>query len=167
MEIADWSDAQLATLARNYARQGRSEGGKFSLSEVLREQYRRKPSPFDTVQVARTILCLAQSSPDKRLSYLDLWRAFRPDKPWAGHGTQTILKNALGRVIGYCAKNKLPVLTVLVVSNSTRRLTEKAIENIFNECRALGMDTGLNAKSFVAQQSAAALAMSPTNLPAD
>ncbi len=99
------------------------------------------------------------------MTYGELWRKFNPDTPWSGHGTQSIVKNSLGRVVGYCVDNKLPILTVLVVPTTTRALTDKAIENIYNECRLLGVSTGTSARKFVDDQIERSKTLSSGDLP--
>jgi len=52
----------------------------------------------------------------------------------------------------YCVTHKLPILNVLVVNSGNRRLTSKAIENVYTECKALGVDVGLDPKAFIDNQ---------------
>lgn len=149
MSIADLTDKQLKTLQANYVSKGLKEGGKYQLSEVLVELLRRRPSKLDTVEVMQAILKLARESKDNRLTYKDLWHHFYPDQEWSGHGTQTVVKNALARVIGYCVTNNLPVITTLVVQGQTRCLSDLAITYIYKECMELGLEVGDNPKHFV------------------
>src|SRR2546421_11576324 len=115
MGIENLTDDQLESFAANYRRSKRTEGGLYSLSEILLEQHRRSPSPFGTREVAAKILELARQSDDGFLTYGELWRSFCPDSPWSGHGTQQTIAQSLYRVIGYCVRNQLPIITVLVV----------------------------------------------------
>jgi hypothetical protein len=133
-------------------RPNRTEGGKYSLSEILLEKRRRKPSAFGVREVAAKIIELAAKSEDGLTTYGDIWNAFRPGVPWEGHKTLRIVADSLYRVIHYCVTNQLPILTVLVVRGSNRRLTSEAISNIFNECKELGIDVGTNPKAFVDEQ---------------
>ena len=159
MSIADLTDKQLKTLQANYDSKGLKEGGKYKLSEVLVELLRRRPSKLDTVEVVQAILKLARESNDNRLTYKDLWHHFYPDQEWSGHGTQTVVKNALARVIGYCVSNSLPIITTLVVQGQTRRLSDLAITNIYKECMELGLDVGENPKHFVEVQIQSSLSL--------
>jgi len=152
MSIEDLTDDQLKTLVENYRRNNRTEGGKYSLKEVLLEQRRRTPSPFGTREVAAKIVELARQSNDGFLTYGELWHSFRPDLPWSGHATQQIVAQSLFRVIGYCVRHKLPIITVLVVRGANRQLSPEAVQNIYNECKELGVETGLNPGAFVKDQ---------------
>jgi hypothetical protein len=136
MSIENLTDDQLENFAANYRRHKRTEGGKYSLSEILLEQRRRSPSPFGTREVAARILDLARQSRDGFITYGELWRSFRPDSPWSGHGTQQIVAQSLFRVIGYCVRHHLPIVTVLVVRSSNRRLSAEAVQNVYEECKA-------------------------------
>jgi len=75
MSINNLTDKQLENFAANYRRSKRTEGGKYTLSEILLEQRRRSPSPFGTREVAAKILELARQSNDGLLTYGDLWRS--------------------------------------------------------------------------------------------
>src|SRR5437763_12274033 len=104
--ITELSDAELENLVRNYRAAGRTEGGPYTLADVLLEQLRRKPNPFGTREVAAKIIDLARESADGFLSYGELWKAFRPDTPWTGHSTQQIVRDRLDRVVAYCVQNR-------------------------------------------------------------
>jgi hypothetical protein len=135
MGIEDLTDDQFENFAENYRRNKRTEGGKYSLSEILLEQRRRSPSPFGTREVAAKIIELARQSEDGFLTYGELWRSFCPDLPWSGHGTQQIVAQSLYQVIGYCVQHHLPIITVLVVRGTSRRLSSEAVQNIYEECK--------------------------------
>ena len=167
MSIEDLTDGQLKTLAANYRRNNRTEGGKYSLRDVLLEQRRRAPSPFGTREVAVKIVELARQSNDGFLTYGELWRSFRPGLPWSGHGTQQIVAQSLFRVIGYCVRHKLPIITVLVVRGTHRQLSAEAVQNIYDECKELGVETELNAEAFVKGQIKMAEALALHDLPDD
>ena len=68
-------------------------------------------------------------------------------------------------MIHYCVTNQLPILTVLVVRGSNRRLTSEAVNNIFNECKELGIDVGTNPKTFVDEQIRLSRAVAIDRLP--
>jgi hypothetical protein len=167
MPISDLSNKELDRFEASYRRANRTEGGKYSLSEILLEKRRRKPSEFGVREVAAKIIELAALSADGLVTYGDIWNAFRPGMPWEGHKTLRIVADSLYRVIHYCVTNKLPILTVLVVRGSNRRLTSEAIENIFNECRELGIDVGLDPKAFVDRQVKLSRAVVLDTLPTD
>jgi hypothetical protein len=167
MPIADLSDSDLDHFEANYRRANRTEGGKYSLREILLEKRRRKFSAFGVREVAAKIIELAALSDDGLVTYGDIWKAFRPDTPWEGHKTRRIVSDSLYRVIHYCVTNRLPILTVLVVQGSNRKLSSKAIENIFTECRELGVDVGLDPKAFVDKQITLSRAFPVDSLPDD
>lgn len=167
MAIEDLTNEQLKTLEENYVRANKTEGGKYSLYEVRVERRRRSPSPFETRQVAQKIIEMARNAPDGLVTYGAIWKAFRPNEKWVGHNPRSIMSNTLGRVISYCVRNRLPILTVLVVQASTKRLSPEAIKNICEECQSLGVDIGPDRQTFVDQQAAAARALIAAALPED
>ncbi len=152
MGIEELSDEQLNTLEVNYRRKNQFEGGKYSLAEVLLEKRRRLPSPFGAREVAAKILELSAKSDDGLITYVDLWNALRPTERWKGHGSLKILSNALSRTIEYCVKNRMPILTVLVVRGAQRRLSQEAVERIYAECKDLGIDVGLDPTAFLKRE---------------
>ena len=56
MGIEQLSDEQLDTFESNYRKAKKTEGGKYSLSEILLEKLPRKPAVFGTRQVAAKII---------------------------------------------------------------------------------------------------------------
>lgn len=60
MFLEQLSDEQLDAFESNYRKAKKTEGGKYSRSEILLERLRRKPSVFGTRQVAAKISELAQ-----------------------------------------------------------------------------------------------------------
>ena len=68
-------------------------------------------------------------------------------------------------MVRFCHMNNLPILTTLVVEAGKRQLSTKAVQNIYNLCRELGMDVGYDPNSFVAKQADLARALSTNNLP--
>jgi hypothetical protein len=78
MPISELSDKELDRFEASYRRVNRTEGGKYSLSEILLEKRRRKPSEFGVREVAAKIVELAALSADGLVTYGDIWNAFRP-----------------------------------------------------------------------------------------
>jgi hypothetical protein len=152
MGIEELSDQQLNALEVNYRTRNRTEGGKYSLADVLLEKRRRLPSPFGPREVAAKILELSANSSDGLITYGDLWNALKPGQPWTGHASLTILSNSLSRTIEYCVKNRMPVFTVLVVRGAQRKLSHEAIERIYSECKELGIDVGPDPAVFVKRE---------------
>lgn len=167
MTPRDLNDKQLHSMISNYRSSGAVEGGRWPLSELLLEERRRKPTKFSPRDVAAAIVLLSRASPDGLVSYHDVWKTFLPDTPWRGNNPRRIMADALYRVIGYCVTHGLPILTVLVVRKSERRLSPEAIENIYRESRELGVEVGNDPIGFVAQEREKALSLSATSLPPD
>src|SRR5437764_4017879 len=111
MPISGLSDTELDRFEASYRRANRTEGGKYSLSEILLEKRRRTPSAFGVREVAAKIIELAALSDDGLVTYGDIWNAFRAGVPWEGHKTLRIVADSLSRVIHYCVTNQLPILT--------------------------------------------------------
>src|SRR4051812_27978326 len=125
--VQEFSNSQLETFIGNYRKHKKSEGGKYTLAELLLEQRRRTPSQLGTREVAGKIVDLSKHSADNLLTYGELWQSVRPGHPWKGNATQKIVSNSLYRVIGYCVANELPILTVVVVQGGNRQLSQKAV----------------------------------------
>lgn len=124
------SDKQVNTMIENYRRAGKAEGGVFSLAELLMEQSQRIDSGQTPQAIVDAICRLSRESDDGLTSYKSIWAEFYPDKDFVGNATQKIVGKMLGSAAGYCAINGLPALTTLVVPHNTRKLTDKAMENI-------------------------------------
>jgi hypothetical protein len=152
MPISDLTDQQLDNLESNYRTAKKTDGGIYSLAEVLLEKKRRRPTPFRVREVAVKIIELARGSKDGLVTYGEIWNTFSPNTPWQGHKNLRIVADSLARVIEYCVTNKLPILTVLVVQTGNRKLSAQAIKNIYQECKELGVDVGLDPKEFVDSQ---------------
>jgi hypothetical protein len=165
MGIRDLSDKQLDALIANYERLGENKGGIYSRSEALIERSRRSPGKWNVRDVAAAIINLSKISTDGKVSYNQIWQNFLPDRPWSGNASQQVVGRSLGQVIGYCAANRLPVLTVLVVRQDTRKLSDEAVRNIYNEARNYGINTGLDPVAFVRSQEALAATVLSEGLP--
>jgi len=149
MSIKDYSDQALYNLEENYKRAEKTEGGKYSLLEVQLELRRRNAGDLDPEEVYKVICEKSAASEDGLVAYLDIWQAFFPDTPWSGNNPRRIIGKALGGVIYYCYTNHLPLMNVLVVQKNSRKMTDKAIGNIWQECHDLRMNPGLDKEAFV------------------
>ncbi|WP_300974480.1 hypothetical protein [Sphingomonas sp. LHG3406-1] len=167
MPIESLKDSQISHVIRRYRERGLSEGGTFTLAELLMEQRRRLKSDLPTVGLAAKIVELARSSNDGLVTYKELWEAFRPGEQWVGNKSQQIMGNALARVVEYCVRHNLPVLTVLVVQSGSRKLDPKAVANIYNDARELGVDTGPDMEAFIARERVRAREVSSEKLPSE
>lgn len=165
MNVQDLTDEQLDVFEANYRRVKKTEGGKYPLSVILLEKLRQKPAPFGVREVAAKIVELARLSDDGLCTYGQIWSEFRPNVPWEGHKTLSIVASSLGRVVHYCVTNNLPILTTLVVQTGTRQLSEKAVQNIYNECKELGVSVDPDPASFVSKQADLARGLTIGDLP--
>lgn len=167
MSIEGISVDRLRDMERRYVERGLTTGGPYSLFEIRVELRRRLPSDFDVREVARKIIELARASPTQLTTYKAVWDSLLPGRPWKGNHSQQMMANAFGKVIAYCHRHQLPALTVLVVNGSKGTLTAKAILNIANECRELGMNTEPNDRAFVERQAEEARAIALDGLPVE
>jgi hypothetical protein len=95
MAISDLTDKQIASVIKRYRESSKTEGGPYSLADLLLEQKRRSPSEFPVVETAKAIIKMSKASHDGLVTYLDLWNEFRPGVPWKGQGSQRTMANAL------------------------------------------------------------------------
>lgn len=151
MNIIDWTSEQIDTLVQRYRERGKTEGGKFTLPELLLEQKRRIPSKFGGDEVVRGIIALAGKSSTGLVSYGKLYNYLSGGLPWKGNATQGEMSRALDRGIYHCFQNSLPILTVVVVRQNGK-LAPEAIQNIYNECKELGIDVGISPTLFIETQ---------------
>ena len=167
MGIESLTDRQVSLMISRYEERELIEGGRYSLAELKMEQLRRVQSPLPYVEVARTIVELATKSDDGLITYRDIWDAFRPGEPWRWPVSNNTVNPSLQRVVEYCVRNSLPILTVLVVQEGKRKLSPEAVQNIFNEARALGVDVGHDAVAFIDRERGRARNVVAANLPDD
>lgn len=165
--IQNWTLSDLKTLHDRYVARGITEGGAFNLTELRLEILRRNPNPFGTREMARKILELAQASDDGLTTYGELLSALRPTEAWKGNASVSVMGKALDRVAAYCIDNKLPLVNALVVNAAKRKLSAKAIQNIYSAARGWGLDTGPDAEAFVEAQIDACKALVGADLPDD
>lgn len=146
--IQEVSDADLAQLVKNYKKYDKVEGGMFPLSEIYIEQRYRIKTDFSAEQIFEKILECSLISDDGFVTYLQLWTEFYK-KPWKATHSVNVVMDMMGKVIGYCVDKRLPIVTTLIVRTANRKYTPKAAENIYSECRMLGMKIGdVSAKEF-------------------
>ena len=167
MELSNWGDDQIERMIANYRKSAETEGAVFSLTELLVAQRRRIKSEFDTVALAKAIVSNSSAAADGLTTYKELWTEFRPGEPWVGNHSQQVIGNALSRVVGYCVDHGLPILTVLVVQSGSRTLDSKAVANIANDARGLGVDVGPEPDDFINRQRRLARAIAAEALPED
>ncbi len=133
----------LKELAERYKKQGKIEGGPYSLREVMIEVAQRESVPeFPPRKLFEFIVKTAKASPDGLVTYKDCWEAFRPGEEWVGHKSLQPVSKALGSVIGMCAEKGLPVITSVVVRSDSRTLSPEAELGIFSTARQFGFDVG-------------------------
>jgi hypothetical protein len=97
---------------------------------VLIEQRRRIPTKVPVADIFNLIRDRSSQSEDGLVTYLELWNDLE-GTPWKGNNSQKSIAKILASVIGYCADQKQPIVTTLVVPRS-RRLTTKAMQNIYD-----------------------------------
>ncbi|WP_454883982.1 hypothetical protein [Sphingomonas oryzagri] len=168
MPIEALKDSQIKDTIRRYRERNLTTGGPYTLSELLVEQHRRQPSSvIPTVECAKNIISLSKQSPDGLIFYLDIWKAFFPDKAWAAHESRNIVTNALERVGFYCLRHGLPIIVTLVVNKGKGELTDEAKDNIYNAWVERGVSTQLSRDEWIAEQQALSIALTPDALPTD
>jgi hypothetical protein len=167
MGIESLTDRQVSLMISRYEERDLTEGGRYSLAELKLEQLRRVHSPLPHVEVARKIVELAEQSEDGLITYRDIWEAFRPGEPWRWPVSNNSVNPSLARVVEYCIRNQLPIPTVLVVQEGKRKLSPEAVQNIYGEARALGVDVGLDAEVFVDRERERARQVVSASLPDD
>ena len=150
--IEEYSDQELFNLENNYISKNLTEGGIFSLYEIRLEILNRGTKEFSGKFIVEKIIELIKNSEKNLITYGALWESLNPGKPWKGNDSQRRVGKYLGKAVYYCIQNRLPIYTCAVVNGNTNALTEKAIQNIFNECTRLGMDTGPIPGNFVENQ---------------
>jgi hypothetical protein len=73
----------------------------------------------------------------------------------------------LSRVIEYCIRHRLPLITVLVVQTGSRRLHPRAVQNIYEDARKWGVSVGHDSAAFVAGETSRSLELVVEDLPDD
>lgn len=167
MDIKDRDDKEIQNFIANYREAGKTEGGIYSLEELLLEDLRRRGGTYSGREVTEKVLSLAKNSSDGRTTYGELWERLYPEEKWTGQNNiKTIGKN-LNSAIYYCVTNGLPVVSVLVVPATARKLTDKAVSNIYETCKELGVDTGPVQADFIQRQTEKALKLIVSDLPSE
>ena len=167
MELGSWDVDKIKRMIANYEGKGATEGGIFPLSKLHLELRRRIKSDISPVELAHSIVARAAAASDGLVTYKELWTEFRPGKEWVGNKSQQIMGNALSRVVGYCVRNGLPILTALVVKTGSRTLDPAAVANICNEARTLGVTIGPEPDRFIDRQRELARSVVLAALPSD
>ena len=143
------SDHQLEVFEHVYRESGFTKCACHPLAAVTAERCRRVAGGLTGSEIVQLILDMSQQNSDGYTTYLALYRAVFPGKPW--RGTQAI-KQVLHQAIIYCVDNDLPMVTALVVRSDTRELSRKALQNIYRSARDLGVSVGSDASDFVTTQ---------------
>lgn len=151
-DIREVSDEGLQAAITRYRERKLTVGGPFSLAELLLEQKRRAKADFDGRTVVDAIIASARASVTHILTYGQLHEQLYPGRKWEGNYSQSLMSNALDKAVHYCVENQLPILTVLVVRKDDKGLSDQAIHNIYNECRDIGLNVGLEPEKFVREQ---------------
>lgn len=163
--LKDLTDDQLSIFIGRYRERKLTEGGVFTLAELLREARRRNGTGFNAPKIGTLILNLCQSSSDGFATYGELFERIYPGEKWIGHKSLGLITKALDSVITYCFENNLPVITVLIVNSANRQLTAEAKNNIYTVCRELGFDTGIDCEAFIKNQITRSLQLRNQELP--
>jgi len=137
--IEDCTDKELEALRNNYHNKGKTEGGPYTLPEVNRELLNRRASDMDGKTISEAIVKLATQNENGFTSYGELFKEIHK-KDFLGNNSQRIISADLDRAIHYCISENWPIVTTLVINQSENDLTPKAIENIYDSCRELGLE---------------------------
>jgi hypothetical protein len=155
--ISDLTDEEITTFINNYFKRKVSTGGIFTLEELLIEQAQRLAKQWNIPGLLRVILENRQVG-DGLTEYKALWHVMFPDQDWKGRYSLWIVMEVLDAMNRYSVALGLPLYTALVVPCATRRLTRKAIENLYDRARELGRDVGPDVDSFLDREQTRALA---------
>jgi hypothetical protein len=150
--LEELTDREIENFVKSYEREAKTEGGIYSLAELRVEKLRRLPSARPPGEVTRFVIKNASKSPSGTITYNELWNFLSPGVPWKGNHSIKIVGSTLGAAIAYCIKNKLPLVSTLVVRTGSRTLSDRAIEAIYNDAKAYGLNVGLDAKEFVIRE---------------
>ncbi len=159
------SDRELQNFIGAYEREGKTQGGIFTLSELHVERLRRSPSARPPRDVVGFILDRVSASDHGSVTYLELWDFLMPGVPWKGNHSIRVVGSSLAAVVAYCIGNGLPLISPLVVQSGSGALARRAIENIYNEARLYGLDVGPVPEDFVNEEARKARALRPEQLP--
>lgn len=150
--ISERSNDYIRNFIAAYGREGGTDGGIYTLKELLVEQLRRSPRVRSPRDVLQFIVGTASASPSGTLTYKQLWQFLFPDTNWKGNHSVSVVSDTLNTVIAYCVQHGLPLATTLVVQASSGKLSDSAITKTYEEARQYGYDVGPVAAIFVAQQ---------------
>lgn len=155
--LGDLTDKQIRAMIKNYDAAGKVTGGNWPRAALMLELDRRKPVIFAPRDLAMKILNLCHASPDQRVSYGELWLAYHPAPLPKGQGWVKKVTDGLAVLGAWCVDNDLPILSTLVVNNTTRELKDAACDNVWNYIKAIRNDTSLSARDFVDEQAKLAM----------
>lgn len=163
--IEDLTDRELHNFINSYKRENKTEGGIFSLAELHVERLSRLPSARAPREIMQFIIENAPKSSSGTVTYGEVWGFFNPGVPWRGNHSIKVVGGSLGKLIAYCVKNGLPLVSTLVVQSGTRRLSDRAIQNIYDDAKLYGLNVGFVPKEFVSQQAEIARQINANTLP--
>jgi len=163
--IEELSEVELSRFIRNYQASDKSEGGIFQLSELLVERLRRTPTIKSPRDVFKFVVEAASAATDGQTTYQEVWGFLQPGEPWKGNHSIKVVGGTLGAVIAYCVQNELPIVSTLVVQSGNRKLSDRAVQNIYNDCKLYGVNVGPIAEKFVARETQRARELNLRDLP--
>lgn len=129
---------QLKTLAANFRRLNQTVGPHFTLADVLREIDLKEGTTFTIDGLANLAIQRALDDPAKKVSYREMYLAVHggpPPQGFVGNGWRIPLTNKLLELSEYCYAKGWPLISILVVNDSTRRLSEDAQAAFWDEWR--------------------------------
>lgn len=140
LPLGEWSNEQIQNLIDNYMARGVEVGGVYPLSELHLEQ-RRRLCPSVTISQVVDIICEhSRESHDGLTTYGEVFAKLFPCEKWIGNEPRSRMSKILDSVIGYCVDKGLPLVSVLVVRKSPRRLDSLAEEEIVRVAKSLGIN---------------------------
>lgn len=163
--IEELSDKEIENFVRSYKREDKVEGGIFSLAQLQVEKLRRLPSMRSPREVTKFIIETASESSSGTMTYGEVWKFLSPGKSWKGNHSVKIVGNSLGAAIAYCIRHNLPLVSTLVVQAGSRKLSQRAIQAIYDDAKLYGLDVRVGANEFVDHQAQIARDFRTSDLP--
>lgn len=137
--LSEWRDEDIESLINNYRARDKTEGGHYTLAELLLEQRRRLCPSVSVSKVVDLICEQSRKSHDGLTTYGELFAELFPGEKWIGNEPRSRMSKILDSVIGYCVDKGIPLISVLVVRKSPRRLDDLAKEEIVRVAKSLGV----------------------------